>query len=155
MKSLIVCIAVFFSISLKSQLGNEKDWKIVGIIMCTRLEATSIDNKAFLSLGPKIPINENNYVSLRGHFNWRDVPGRKFIVIPELDYFRKIGSFSDDSITNLYLGAGITPNTVSPKVGVNFIHLFSAEFGYNFEYDTYKHFATEGFRFSIGINLVL
>lgn len=157
MKNLIVCIAVFFSISLKSQLGNEKDWKILGIILSTRLEATSVGNKAFVSFGPKIPINENNYVSLRGHFNWWDARGRKFTVIPELDYFRKIASFdgSKTIVTNLYLGGGLTPNAVSPKFGVNFYSLFTAELGYNFEYNTYRHFPTEGFRFSLGFNFVL
>jgi len=155
-KNLIVVMVMIFSSSFKSQIGNEKDWKIIGVIISTRIEATSIDDKVFFSFGPKIPINENNFVSLRGHFNWWDLPDRKFIVIPELDYFRKIATFKGDKnmIKHLYAGAGITPNAISPKLGVNFYYFFTAELGYNFEYTTYKHFPTEGFRFSFGINLV-
>lgn len=157
MKNFILCAFLFFFSLFKCQVGSSKDWMIVGIILSTRLEATSIDNKAFFSFGPKIPINENNYVSLRGHFNWWDLPKRKFIVIPELDYFRKIASSSESKaiITNFYLGAGITPNAISPKFGINFYSFFSTEFGYNFEYNTYKHFPTNGFRFSLGFNFVL
>ncbi|WP_312078598.1 hypothetical protein [Chryseobacterium sp.] len=156
MKNLIIGITVLLCPFFKSQYGSDKDWKIIELILSTRIEATSIDNKAFFSFGPKIPINENNYVSLRGHFNWWDLPDRKFIVIPELDYFRKIATFEDDKnmIKHLYAGAGITPNAISPKFGVNFYYFFTAELGYNFEYRTYKYFPTEGFRFSFGINLV-
>jgi len=114
-----------------------------------------MNDKSFLSFGPKIPINENNYVSLRGHFNWWDTPERKFIVIPELDYFRKVATFEGDKnmIKYLYAGVGIT-NAVSPKFGIVFYHFISAEAGYNFEYEPYKHFSTSGFRFSLGFNLV-
>lgn len=156
MKNLIIGIIMLLCPFFKAQYGSDKDWKIIGIIISTRIEATSMDNKAFFSFGPKIPINENNYVSLRAHFNWWDLPDRKLIVIPELDYFHKIASFEGDKnvIKHLYAGAGITPNAVLPKFGVNFFYLFSAELGYNFEYKTYKHFPTEGFRFSFGINFV-
>ncbi|MGI9652023.1 hypothetical protein [Chryseobacterium sp. RLHN22] len=156
MKNLILVTLLLSSFLFKSQIGSEKDWKIIGLILSTRIEATSIDNKAFFSFGPKIPINENNYVSLRGYFNWWDLPDRKFIVIPELDYFRKVATFEGDKnmIKHLYAGAGITPNTVSPKFGINFYYFFTAELGYNFEYKTYKYFPTEGFRFSFGVNLV-
>lgn len=152
MIGIIMLLCPFF----KAQYGSDKDWKIIGIIISTRIEATSIDNKAFFSFGPKIPINENNYVSLRGHFNWWDLPDRKLTVIPELDYLRKVASFGGNKnmIKHLYAGAGITPNAVAPKFGVNLFYLFSAELGYNFEYKTYEHFPTEGFRFSFGINLV-
>lgn len=145
------------SLSLfKSQMGNDTEMKKLAIILNTRIEATSIDNKAFFSIGSKLPINEKNYVGLRGHFNWWDLPDRKFIVIPELDYFYKIASYEDNKaiIRSLYAGAGITPNAVSPKFGINFYYFFTCELGYNFEYTPYKHFSTEGFRFSFGINLI-
>lgn len=156
MKKLIFCLFIFCFSLLKSQYGSGKDWLVVGIILCTRIEFTSIDNKAFVSFGPKIPINENHYVSLRSHFNWWDLSGRKFIVIPELDYMYKYASFDKykDILNHIYVGAGVTPNAVSPKFGLNFYHLFSAEFGYNFEYNTYKFFSTKGFRFSTGINFI-
>lgn len=156
MKTLMIII-FFTSISFfKGQIGNERDWKIVAIIVSTRIEATCIDKKVFFSFGPKIPVNENNFVSLRGHFNWWDLPDRKLIVIPELDYLHKVASFEKDRavITNLYLGAGITPNAVSPKFGINLYYLFTIELGYNYEFDTYKHFSTQGFRFSSGINII-
>lgn len=140
----------------KGQVTREGEFKKLAVILSTRIEATGIDGNVFFSFGPKIPINDNNYVSLRGHFNWWDLPDRKFIVIPELDYFHKIISFKKDDavIRSFYAGAGITPNAVSPKFGINFYYFFTAEFGYNIEYNTYKYFPTEGFRFSFGINLV-
>ena len=158
MKKLLLAIFIGFSLSINAQqLGSSKDWKIVAIILCTRIEGTSIDNKAFLSFGPKIPITEKDYISLRGHFNWWDLPNRKFIVIPELDYVRKISSFDMEKniITGFYTGVGITPNAVSPKFGVNFFSFFTTELGYNLEFAEYKHFPTEGFRFSVGINFLL
>lgn len=148
---------LFISLSLfKGQIGNDEEMKKLAIILNTRIEMTSIDKKVFLSVGPKIPINENNYLSVRGHFNWWDLPGRKFTVIPELDYFHKIISFKDDQsiIKSLYAGAGITPYAVTPKLGVNFYYFFTAELGYGHEFNTYKYFPTGGFRFSFGINLV-
>jgi len=154
-----VLVFYFFLASVplfKGQIGNDKGWKVVEIIVSTRIEVTSIDDKAFFSFGPKIPIDENNNVSLRGHFNWWDLPDRKFIVIPELDYFHKVLSFKKNKaiIKSLYAGAGITPNAVSPKLGINFYHFFTLESGYNIEYNTYRYFPTKGFRFSFGINLV-
>lgn len=157
MKFCIVCVLLFcFSLS-KGQIGNHEDLKKLITILATRIEATSMDNRAFFSLGPKIPIDKklNHWIGLRGHFNWWDLKDRKFIIIPELDYFYKIVSFekNKDIIKGFYLGAGITPNAVSPKLGVNFYYFFTAEVGYNLEYKKYKHFPTEGFRFSLGINL--
>ncbi|MBP2617989.1 hypothetical protein [Chryseobacterium jejuense] len=156
MKNLILCIVVSVCSFCKAQIGSDKDWAIIGAILCTRIEATSMGNKAFLSIGPKIPINENNYVSLRGHFNWWDLHGRKFIVIPELDYFRKIASFEkyNPIVTSLYTGSGVSPYTISPKFGVTFYKFFTAEMGYNWEFEKYKHFPMKGFRFSIGANFV-
>lgn len=154
MKKMFFIVFIGLSLSINAQIGNSKDWKIIAIILCTRIEATSIDNKAFFSFGPKIPITEKDYVSLRGHFNWWDLPDRKLIVIPELDYVRKIATFDKekDIISGLYTGVGITPNAVSPKFGVGFYHLISAEVGYNFEFNEYKHFPTKGFRYSLGFN---
>jgi len=155
MKNFVLIIALSFSSFVNAQIGNKKDWAIIGSIICTRLELTIMNDKSFLSFGPKIPLNENNYVSLRGHFNWWDTPERKFIVIPELDYFYKVADFKEKSmITNLYTGAGITPYAVSPKFGIVFYHFISAEAGYNIEYEPYKYFSTSGFRFSLGFNLV-
>lgn len=156
MKTLMFCLFLVVFPLVKGQIGSEKEMKMLAIILGTRIECTSIDSKAFLSLGSKIPINEKNYVGLRGHFNWWDLPGRKFIVIPELDYFRKIASFEENKpiVTGLYAGAGITPNAVSPKFGVNLYYFLTAELGYNYEFTPYKHFSTEGFRFSFGINIV-
>lgn len=156
MRVLIFCFFLTGISLFKGQIEREGELKKFAVILSTRIEATSIDNKSFLSFGPKIPIDDNNYVSLRGHFNWWDLPHRKFIVIPELDYFHKVISFEKDEavIKSLYAGAGITPNAVSPKFGINFYYFFTAEFGYNIEYNTYKYFPTEGFRFSFGINLV-
>lgn len=157
MKTFILSALLFcFSLS-KGQIGKDEDLKKLMMILATRIECTSIDNKAFFSFGPKIPIgeNSNHWIILRGHFNWWDLEGRKFIVIPELDYFYKIASFEKNKnvIRGLYIGAGITPNAVSPKLGINFYYFFTAELGYNFEYKQYKQFPTEGFRFSFGINL--
>lgn len=156
MKTLLLYLFLLLFSSFNGQIGNDEELKKIAIILNTRIELTSIDNKAFFSFGSKIPINETNYVSLRGHFNWWDLPKRKFIVIPELDYFNKIASYEKDKaiIRSLYVGAGITPNAVSPKFGVNFYHLFTAELGYNYEFRPYKYFSTEGFRFSVGINFV-
>lgn len=113
--------------------------------------------KSFFSFGPKLPIDENNYIGLRGYFNWWDLPGRKFIVIPELDYFRKITSFERERAvaTSLYTGVGVSPYAVAPKMGITFYHLFTAELGYNWEFNPYKHFPVKGFRFSVGANFVL
>lgn len=95
MKNFVLIIALSFCSFVNAQIGNKKDWAIIGSIICTRLELTIMNDKSFLSFGPKIPLNENNYVSLRGHFNWWDTPERKFIVIPELDYFYKIADFKE------------------------------------------------------------
>ena len=148
------CAILFIGTFSKAQSSD--DWKILSIIMGIRLEMTSLDNKAFLSFGPKYPINDKNYLSLRGHFNWWDFPDRKLIVIPELDYIYKVATIESDMalITNLYTGVGISPYAISPKAGINFYNLFSAEFGNNFEFNPYRHFSTKGFRFSIGINLI-
>lgn len=155
MKNFTLIIAMSLCSFVNAQIGSQKDWAIIGAIICTRLELTVMNEKSFLSFGPKIPLNENNYVSLRGHFNWWDTPERRFIIIPELDYFYKIADFKEKSIiTNLYTGAGITPNAMSPKFGIVFYHFFSTEAGYNYEYRPYKHFSTAGFRFSLGFNLV-
>ncbi|MCW3159913.1 hypothetical protein [Chryseobacterium oryctis] len=157
MKNLILCCTVLFCSLFKAQIGRDKEWESAILILSTRIECTSFDNKGFLSIGMKIPSeNGKNYYSLRGHFNWWDLPERKFIVIPELDYFHKIKSFEGQKavIRSLYLGAGITPNAVSPKFGINFYYFFTAELGYNYEFTPYKHFSTKGFRYSWGINLV-
>lgn len=123
MKNIIIITLILFCPLFKSQIGGNKNCKIIGLALSTRIEMTAIDNKAFLSFGPKIPIDENNYVSLRGHFNWWDLPDRQFVVIPELDYFRKIATFEGDKnvIKHLYMGAGITPNAVYPKFGANLL----------------------------------
>lgn len=158
MKKLLLAVFIGFSLFINAQqIGSSKDWKIIAIILCTRIEGTSIDNKAFFSFGPKIPITEKDYISLRGHFNWWDLPNRKFVVIPELDYVRKIATFDKEKniVSVLFTGVGITPNAVSPKFGVSFFYLVSAEVGYNFEFNEYKHFPTEGFRYSIGFNFFI
>jgi hypothetical protein len=156
MRILTACLFLTGISLFKSQVTREGEFKKFAVLLSTRIEATNIDDKAFFSVGPKIPINDNHYISLRGHFNWWDLPGRKFILIPELDYFYKFISYekNDAVIRSLYAGAGITPNAFSPKFGVNFYYFFTTEFGYNIEYNTYKYFPTKGFRFSFGINLV-
>lgn len=59
MKTFIVS-ALFFCFSLsKGQIGKDEDLKKLIIILATRIEGTSIDNKAFFSLGPKIPMGKN------------------------------------------------------------------------------------------------
>lgn len=155
-KLLILTLLLIIGLSKAQQFGNKKDWVIVALIACTRIEITSIDEKAFFSFGTKYPLTDKDYVGLRGHFNWWDLPERQFIVIPELDYFRVIKSFEKDKeiVRRIYLGAGVTPNAVSPKLGINFYYFLTAEVGYNFEYNTYKHFPTKGFRYSFGINII-
>ena len=157
MKKLIFCTLIFLSSFCKAQYGDNEKGHLLMLAIFTRIEMTSIDEKAFLSFGPKIPISEKDYISLRGHFNWWDLPGKKFVVIPEFDYIRTIATFEDGNpvISNLYAGVGITPYAVSPKFGVAFYHLFTAEVGNNFEFNEYKHFSTKGFRFSIGLNFTL
>ena len=156
MKKLLILIFPLFIGFSNAQIGNQKDWTIIAAIIATRLELTVMDDKSFMSFGPKIPINDKHYVSLRGHFNWWDTPDRKLVVIPELDYLYKVASFEKNKaiITNLYTAAGVSPNAISPKVGINFCHFLSAEAGYNFEYNAPKHFSTEGFRFSLGFNVI-
>ncbi|CAI8739285.1 hypothetical protein [Chryseobacterium sp. IT-36CA2] len=152
MKKLTLIITVFLCGFLQAQFEEIKEKRGLAMLLCTRIEGTSMDRKTFLSIGTKLT-DGYNYYSLRGHFNWWDE--RKLLVIPEFDYFRKVVSFRDGAeVSSLYAGAGISPYAVSPKAGINFYHFFCAEFGYNFEYNTYKPFPIEGFRFGIGINLV-
>ncbi len=55
-------------------------------------------------------------------------------------------------ITNLYTGAGITPQCGVSKIWNSFFTIFiSAEAGYNFEYEPYKHFSTLRFQIFFGI----
>ncbi len=154
MKNIVLGAFLLFFSWGKSQLGNDKGWKIVAVILSTRIEGTSLGDKTFLSVGMKLPSEDTrNYYSLRGHFNWWDE--RKLLIIPEFDYFRKIKAFGDeDLITSLYAGAGVSPYAASPKFGVTFCHFFTGEAGYNFEYNTYKHFPVKGFRYSFGFNIV-
>ena len=156
MKKISILIFLFMIALSYAQIGSKKDWAIVGAIISTRLELTVMNEQSYASFGPKIPINDHHYVSLRGHFNWWDTPGRKLIVIPELDYLYKVASFEKNKpiITNLYAAAGLSPYAIAPKFGVNFYHFISAEAGHNFEYNPYKYFSTEGFRFSLGFNLI-
>ncbi|UTX50681.1 hypothetical protein [Chryseobacterium sp. MA9] len=153
MKKLALIIAIFLCGFLQAQFEEIKEKKWLVILLSTRIEGTSMDNKAFLSIGTKLTDGDKNYYSLRGHFNWWDE--RKLLVIPEFDYFRKVVSFRDDAeVSSLYAGAGVSPYAVSPKAGISFYHFFCAEFGYNFEYNTYKPFPIKGFRYGMGINLV-
>lgn len=156
MKKLVLLIFIAVFSLVKSQLGGTKEqWTLITLLAGTRIELTSIDQKGFLSFGTKLPINEKNYIGIKGHFNWWDLPGRKFIVIPELDYFRKVTSFKDDSIiTSIYAGTGLNPYSVSPKLGTSFYHIFSVELGYDIEYNSYKHFPMRGFRYCLGFNIV-
>ncbi len=138
-----------------AQIGNRKDWAIIATILATRMEVTVMNGKSFASFGPKIPVDEKNYVSVRGHFNWWDVQNRKLIIIPELDYLYRINEFKRKKfISNLYTGAGISPNTFAPKFGLVIYNFLSVEAGYNLEFKPYRHFSTEGFRLSFGLNFI-
>ncbi|WP_300686328.1 hypothetical protein [Chryseobacterium sp.] len=153
MKRFVFGIAIFLYSFVKAQFEEIKENKGLIILLSTRIEASVMDNKAFLSIGTKLPDGDKNYYSLRGHFNWWD--RRKLLVIPEFDYFRKVVSFRDGAEVNaLYAGAGISPYAVSPKAGINIYHFLSVELGYNFEYNTYKPLPTKGFRYGLGINLI-
>lgn len=155
MKKVILSILILICSFYKAQIGSSKDWEKIAIILCTRIEGTMIDDKAFFSVGTKIPFDDTNYISLRGHFNWWDTPERKFTVIPELDYIRKVASFDDDGVINsLYAAGGISLNYISPKAGLTIYHFLTFEFGYNFEYHQNKYYDTRGFRGSFGINLI-
>jgi hypothetical protein len=140
---------VLFSSFSKAQFSEIKKDKLLTLAIMTRIEATNIDGKAFLSVGSKIPLDDRSYVGLKGHFNWWDLPGRKFIVIPELDYIRTTATFEDKNpfIPNLYTGVGISPYAVSPKFGIVFYHFFAVEVGNNFEYNEYKYFPQKVFGF--------
>lgn len=155
MKKLLLIISIALFGFSKAQLGDSKSWTPVAILMCTRVEGTIIHDNAYFTLGTKIPFNEKNYISLRGHFNWWDAENRKFTVIPELDYIRNVKKFSDDAgLSNIYVSGGISPNYVSPKVGINLYHIFGAEIGYNFNFRENKNLETKGLRGSVGINFI-
>ncbi|MBE4947588.1 hypothetical protein [Chryseobacterium culicis] len=153
MKRLIVITALFLCGFLKAQYEEVKEKKWLVILLSTRIEGTVMNRTTFLSIGTKLTDGDKNYYSLRGHFNWWDE--RKLLVIPEFDYFRKVVSSKDGALLSaVYVGTGVSPYAVSPKIGINFYHFFSLELGYNFEYNAYKPFPIKGFRHGEGINLV-
>ena len=151
-----VCFIVCFS---KGQtIRNDSiPSKLLQTILMTRIELTDLNNKTFLSIGTKIPIDRNNYIGVRGHFNWWDESNRKFLVIPELEYIRKITSYPmivhKTIVTDFYASGGISLNSISPKLGIICYRFFSIEIGYNFDFKDYSYFQTKGFRFSVGINI--
>ena len=87
------------SLSFSQEIYSGKTDKLLDLIIPTRIELTSMDEKAYLSFGPKFVINEKNYIGLRGHFNWWDADGRKFILIPELDYIYRMYKFEENRDT--------------------------------------------------------
>ena len=72
MKKFIVITAVFLCGFLKAQFEEIKEKKWLVILVSTRIEGTSMDNKAFWSIGTKLTDGDKNYYILRGHFNWWD-----------------------------------------------------------------------------------
>lgn len=155
MKKLILIISIFLFGFSKAQLGDSKAWAAVAILMCTRAEGTIINDNAYFTLGTKVLFNEKNYIGLRGHFNWWDTENRKLTVIPEIEYLRNVKKFNADaSLTNMYVSGGVSPNFVSPKIGVNLYNIFGAEIGYNFNFRENKNLETKGLRGSVGINLI-
>ncbi|SDQ34231.1 hypothetical protein SAMN05421664_1231 [Chryseobacterium soldanellicola] len=143
---------------MQNVFNNSQPNKLAQTALLTRIELTGLRDKAFLSLGTKIPIDEWNYVGVRGHFNWWDESSRKFFIIPELEYIRKITSYPMEAhrtiVTGIYASGGISPNFVSLKLGIVCYHFLSIEAGYNFNFKEHSHFQTKGFRFSIGINIL-
>lgn len=152
MKNIVLVITIFLCGFLKAQFEDLKDHKGFMFLLNTRIEGTSMGKKTYLSIGTKLP-DGKNYYSLRGHFNWRDK--KKLLVIPEFDYFRTVISSHDSKdVFDVYMGAGVTPYTVSPKAGFVFLYFLCAELGWNFEYNTFNQLPVKGFRFGLGINAV-
>lgn len=72
MRKFVVIITIFLCGFLKAQFEEikEKEWLV--FLLSTRIEGTSMDNKAFLSIGTKLTDGDKNYYSLRGYFPLKD-----------------------------------------------------------------------------------